>query len=105
MKLSKEKLDELITEIVNNELNNNNKFIKINNQKTRTHMKETITPKDFESLKRKVVSILQNMEPEMRREHLEDITGRFGFMSFQRFLAIQNKMVDSAEGKLDDPKN
>ena len=110
MSLNKEVLYSLINEVIDNEYNSIYKSpaheensITPSTPKEDT-ISETITPKEFESMKKNIISILRNMEPDMKRQHVADIARPFGFMSFQQFLKVQNTMVDSADGKLDDPK-
>jgi hypothetical protein len=44
------------------------------------------------------------MPIEQRREQLRSLVGEFGLMYFKDFLQIQDRMIDSSKGKLDDPK-
>lgn len=117
MSLNKETLYSLINEIIDTEYNNNILY-KYNNRTTGVIEDKSSTPprkrdelvsedlsiKEFDTMINKVIAILRNMEPEERRNWVGKIARPFGFMTFQQFLKVQNTMVDSADGKLDDPK-
>jgi hypothetical protein len=111
MKMSKKMLDQLIVEVIREQQEDESSFPalksfrKLSRGITETdeaadEISEAITPQEFEGFINKIISVLRNMEPEQRREHLEKISRPFGYMNFQQFLRIQNQMKDSQDGKL-----
>jgi hypothetical protein len=65
---------------------------------------DTISMDEWKDLKNRVKGIFRLMPIEQRREQLRSLVGEFGLMYFKDFLQIQDRMIDSSKGKLDDPK-
>jgi hypothetical protein len=66
---------------------------------------DTITMKEFNALMSRVIGIFQLMPSDLRRDKLREFGRRFGLMSMNDFMVLQNRMSDSQKGKLDDKKN
>ena len=65
---------------------------------------DTITMKEFNALMSRVIGIFQLMPSDLRRDKLREFGRRFGLMSMNDFMVLQNRMSDSQKGKLDDEK-
>ena len=67
-------------------------------------MEGSITMKEFDKLVKRVVNIYALMDRAQRSEHIRKNFNQFGLMTFNEFLGIQDRMIDSSKGKLGDPK-
>ncbi len=65
---------------------------------------DTITMKEFNALMNRVIGIFQLMPPDLKKNKLREFGRRFGLMSMNDFMVLQNRMSDSQKGKLDDEK-
>ena len=62
-----------------------------------------ISREEWEALKARVKGIFRGMPVDQRRAELAEMVEEFGLLYFNQFLKLQDRMIDSSKGKLDEP--
>ena len=62
-----------------------------------------ISREEWEALKARVKGVFRGMPVDQRRAELTEKVGEFGLLYFNQFLKLQDRMIDSSKGKLDEP--